>query len=281
MLSSRAVALWAALVAVASLSTLVVIVSVQDVDTLSTVALTLAVLAFVVQIVIFIFQSIENIRTAGQSRELHGQMMALVSKLDERAHGTQVSIEKINVRLLEAVLGKAAKEGLAIESPELARRVVSGLDSGSSAVGMSDGPERDDSNPYPPALPPDRARRIHNELNRPLTPDESSRVAATLDGLDSQDVWWLYTLADDLASSTDEGSPFGPGLGSHLGSDALRERGLTTQIPGWQMETLSDLGQLVGRLFVAGLADDVTEREKLDHFVAQALEQEAQSSRAT
>jgi hypothetical protein len=270
--SLNGVALSAVILAIASLATLTIIVTVKNVDLLSTVALVLAILAFVVQIIVFIFQSADVTRQTQQSRELHAEMLGLVSQLEERAKGTQQTVDRMNTRLLEAVIGKARNEGISPDSPDFAERVAIGL---VSAPPTPSEPSRDRANAaaarrrsraasvallgeaeYPPPLPREHALDIHLEMDRPLDQNEVAIAEDLLKGLKWHQLSAIRNFANDLRTSSRAGSAFGPGLKTSF-ADELIQRGILVNIPGWPLQTLTENGRVAGRLFSAGFVDGV------------------------
>ena len=177
----RTLALTSLIVALAFGATLVIIVSVKDVDTLSTVALTLAVLAFVVQIIVFVIQIAASNEQLRKSQELHSQMMSTLAQLQERTQGTQQSVERMNTRLLDAALGKAAGEGLTIGSPEYTEQVVRSLES--SETRSRTGGDATSVMQYPPPLALDLASRVSAEMRSWPSADEVPEIEKVLGSL--------------------------------------------------------------------------------------------------
>ena len=271
----KGLALGALIGALACLATLVIVVSVKGIDALSTVALALAILAFVVQIIVYIVQSAEVARQSVQSRELHAQLIALVSQLDERAQGTQQSVERISTRLLEAIIGKATGEGLDISSPEFARRVASGMAGGQSdqtpsITGQVSHPRvelrgsGEDGLEYPPPLDPSEAAAIQAEMRTPISAAEVEDVREAIADYDDSELWDLLRFSRDLITTTKPGASLGPGL--TIGELHRVERdGLIEKLPGWKLYTLSPAGRKIGRIITAGLQvpDDAPDLEEL------------------
>lgn len=107
-------ALGAGIVAVASLSSLVVIAAIDDVDVLSTVALSLAILAFVVQIMIFLAQTWAAAQQRAQNEELNAETRVVLSKVEESVRGTQAAITDQFDRVLGVALQRTAAETQAV-----------------------------------------------------------------------------------------------------------------------------------------------------------------------
>ena len=124
----KAVAVGSILLTLTSLVLLVIIVSIKDVDLLSTVALGLAILAFVVQLIVYIVQTAAANQQLLQSQQLHGATLRILAEIEEKSAGTQATVRTISERLLAHVLGKAIPEasaqGLTVESHEFSTRVA-------------------------------------------------------------------------------------------------------------------------------------------------------------
>lgn len=257
-LSAKSVAVGSFMVTLASLATLVTVVSVKNVDTLSTVALVLAVLAFVVQLIVFVVQSAAADAQHRNAQELHAAMMATLSQIQERTHGTQASVERINSRLLDAALGKASSEGFELGTPEYAEvvaRTLSTANASSVNRDPSTGPDSDEprrtpirSN-YPPPMAKEEAEPLHQEMTTWPSPAEMPAILKDLSSLSNHAQQVLLRLADDLARCTRPGSPIGPG--AHSLSKELRDEGLVRKIPGWKLDILTEEGRRIGRVLSA------------------------------
>src|SRR3954453_17690589 len=88
----RATAVAAVSVALACLGSLVVVGSIKDVDTLSTVALALAVIAFVAQLIVFVVQTAAANSQMLQSHELFATLQRLLGEMGERTRGTEATV---------------------------------------------------------------------------------------------------------------------------------------------------------------------------------------------
>jgi hypothetical protein len=112
--------------ALACLGALVVVASVKDVDTLSTVALALAILAFVIQILIYIAQAWASNEQVRDSQRINAETRGLLAELSTHArdtnevlrdHYTKI-IDKVFLRADETVRDLGAAEGGGAESSE-------------------------------------------------------------------------------------------------------------------------------------------------------------------
>lgn len=253
--SLRSLSFASLFVALASLVTLAVVVTVKDVDALSTLALALAVLAFVVQLIVYIVQAADASKQMAQSQELHAQMMSMLSQLQERTQGTQKSVDRMNTRLLEALIGKAASEGLPVGSSEFAQVVARGVsrpDRRATGDLSSPSPAGNDDIEvaWPGPLASEEAAALHAEMS--TWPPESAQAEVTriMESLSDLALADLHSLADDLYQNTRPGSSLGPGL-TMFASDQLVRDGLAEKVPGWDVYTLTPNGRMVGRLLTA------------------------------
>lgn len=83
-----------------------IILSISDVDFLSTLALSLAVIAFIVQIMVFIFQASASTMQLARSEELHGSTMRALTAIEEKAEGTRQTVTTMSDQMLAAMLSK-------------------------------------------------------------------------------------------------------------------------------------------------------------------------------
>lgn len=243
--------------ALACLASLVIAVSVKRVDALSTVALGLAILAFIAQIIVYIVQASQVSEQARQTSALHSQMMSVLAQLQERTQGTQKSMDKMNGRLLEAVLGKSSDVSIAGDSSRVAARLIETVSTSEGALGQGRGEvlgqlaEGVVGEDYPSALDRAEAAAIHAEMLKPLSHDEVSMVEDIFQDLKPADHLRLARISRDVLQFTRPNSVFGPGV-SYV-SDALLEKGFVEKIPGWKLYTLTQKGRAPARLFSAGL----------------------------
>lgn len=107
----RGLAVASAAVALTCLAALVVVASIKDVDTLSTVALSLAVIAFVAQLIVFVVQTGATSQQMLQSRELHAELLRLLGEMGERTKGTEAAVTRMDEKLLEVAIEKTFGPG--------------------------------------------------------------------------------------------------------------------------------------------------------------------------
>lgn len=256
-ISYRAMAVGATIIALASLGTVVVIASINDVDTLSTVALALAIIAFVAQLIVFVVQSASASSQLTQSQELFGNIRALLVEVSERAEGTRTTVTSINERLLEAALGKAISEkgdrpsGLNVR--DVAREVAAAL-----TLAEEQATGTDDSEGFLPRRPsPEDQRIIQSFLTFP-DPAEAAASLEVLQSLDGFTLRRLITFAEDEVRSRSPGSSLDPGLSGDIDpDDPLFVNGLIIEAPesrslaGRPIRVLSQRGREAARLLTA------------------------------
>jgi hypothetical protein len=233
-------------IALACLVVLVVVASINDVDTLSTVALALAIIAFVAQLIVFVVQTSAANQQMLQSRELHSELVRLLGLMGERARGTEAAVSTINERLLEAALGKAlGTTGTGGEDAKsIAREVAAMLNVPADTIVA---PAPSERSPSPGAVTDIEA---HDAAARRLRsfPQDPEAALRVLTALDSNAREGLRRFAQD--ELTHAGTPLGVGRGSEMpGFDQLLADGLVEAIsPGRSIYALSDDGRDVARL---------------------------------
>lgn len=244
------VSIAALLIALAALTTLVVVVAVQDADLLSVVALALAVIAFSAQLIIYVVQTADSATSARRALELHTELSALLSELRERTGNTQRSVDSINSRLLEAVIGKTESTAEASSPQEFAERVAETYASASRATHSAPGVTESDSDfpRFPEPLPEQIARPIHEYMSAWPSADETDDVEAALRAMSPLQLESLQGLAGDLWRSTRSGASLGPGLPAGA---KFPDPSITEKVRGWKLQTLSPRGRQIGRVFTA------------------------------
>jgi hypothetical protein len=241
-------------IALVALTGLVIVVSVKDVDTLSTVALVLAVLAFIVQILVFVVQAYTANAQMLQAQALHGQMTTTLGQIKQRAEGTQNVVDTINDQLLSAALGKARAETgpTDIASPEFAariREIVGDAEEATSRRG-----DAVDLDEYPPARPDPSVFAMLSSWP-PL--DDAAEVMKVFEGLGEAPRGTLGSYASDELVAHAPSSMLGPGLFVPEPSPSLIQAGLIAEADpprtrgDRRLYQLTDLGRRVGRLMTA------------------------------
>lgn len=264
-----ALAIAALLVAIAALTTLVIIVAIKQVDLLSVVALALAVIAFSAQLVIYVVQSADSAAGARRTLELHSELSGLLAELRERTGRTQQSVDSINSRLITAMIEKV---GAVKGSPEfvagLAERATEMYSAasreprGARRVGAARRVLTTSDLVLPALMPSTEARRIHEELDAWPELDEIPEIEAALEELDERPRDSLARLARDLHLSTEPDSAIGPGL--WLSDPVLVEKRLIYRMKNTpNLYTLTDEGIRLGRAFTAPLGEAPEEAARL------------------
>ena len=246
------VSIAAVLVSVAALTTLVIVVAIRDADLLSVVALALAIVAFSAQLIIYIVQAAESASAARRSLELHVELSGLLSELRERTGSTQRSVDTINSRLLEAVIGKTPPRSEGEAPEDFAERVAetyAAVSRSSAAPPARSVSPSSRSITFPDALPGPEAERIRDFMQTWPEQADVELISDTLASLDHIQLSTLWSFTSDLLRSARGGATLGPGLSA--GSPKLISLGLIEKIPGWKLYTLSEKGMRVGRLFTA------------------------------
>lgn len=219
----------------AVLATLVVVVSIKDIDALSTVALALAVIAFVAQLIVFVVQTSAANAQMLQTQELYGSMQGVLAELSEKAAGTQSVVSTMNERVIEALMGKRIAERGGSDRPD-ADNVTALAQDVSSALASS---------------APQYLRRhvkpgdAETEARLRTFPSEAEAVASMdkLSQLDPLDAARLQNFANDMASNLRDDSFYDPGL-IVSAPDSLLADGLVSEIPGSEQTVGHALGTL-------------------------------------
>jgi hypothetical protein len=220
-ISWRSVGIGATLVAVAAITSLVILASVKDVDALSAIALAMAIFAFVVQLLVFIAQT-------WTTSQINSDTRSLLEELRTRSAGTEQllsgQVDKLTDHLMRGPSAAAAKKGDHSVSREAVRRDVEELITASQAFG-ADG--------FPPSFePPELAASDSEAIDRLKTlpsKDEAAGLVARLNDLHPAAAAKLLRFAQDrrdsLPSGVFEGLPIDD---AHSGPavEELLERGL-------------------------------------------------------
>ena len=126
--SWRSIAIASIVVAVASLSTLTIVVTSQRVDLLTTVALTLAVIAFVAQLMIFIAQGAADATQGRENRSVLTETREALTEIKTTAKGSEDLLRHNFTRVLTHILGEdlqgSGEEGPSETIDETVERAV-------------------------------------------------------------------------------------------------------------------------------------------------------------
>jgi hypothetical protein len=260
--SFKAVAIAATVFGFSCLVVLVISTTIDNADSLATVALALAILAFTMQLIVFVAEEAAGREQSRRNEELHGLMRGVLAEIREKASGTQADVRMINEKLLESFLAKSLSDAKAapggINYEQLAGEV--------SAVLQLEQPAFQDAAtrqapaptlPYPPRRPTPDDAQILAQLETYPRPDEVGQTLKILQSLASKSRRRLCQFGEDELRSRTPGSPYDPGL-SDLYTEELTERGLiepvdgyVTSVDGSPIMHLTDLGRETARLLTA------------------------------
>ncbi|HVF06107.1 MAG TPA: hypothetical protein VNA20_14795 [Frankiaceae bacterium] len=235
--------------------TLIVVVSVKDIDTLATVALALALISFTAQLLVFVVQTRSANEQELRSQNLYAELLGLLAQIRERTEGTQTTITAMNSQLLEHVLGKARSEteaaGVQPDQPDYSRRVAENAVRLWPRVTTA---TNELELPFPPHTPQSDDLAVATELSTfPSDTDEVDSALKTLEQLSSTDLRSLARLAKDEVSSRRPGATYAPGLLTVYSKD-LETRGLIKRSPyasADEVWILTPAGRQLARLLAA------------------------------
>lgn len=237
-----------AVVAVAALAALVVVAAIQRSDELATVALCLAIVAFIVQVMVFVFQQSTAHEQSMRAEFIFGETKRVLAQVQERTQGTQAAVTRLDERMLDALIAKAAREsGEVVTTDRLtheAQRAVEPLVAPSEGVS---------TNRWPGPLPQDEARKLFEEMSTyPSTEAERREAVDALKRLNRYALATVWLSAEDLVASTAPDSPVGPGLKAANIKEIPDEWFQRFVGPdGRQLEVLSPEGRRIARVLTA------------------------------
>ncbi|MEV6901577.1 hypothetical protein [Amycolatopsis sp. NPDC051372] len=113
----KTIGLVGALAGVGCLGVLITVVSIKDIDTLSTVALVLAILAFAIQIMIFVAQTAAATEQSKSTLEINSETKSILSELRARTQATNETLNGQFNKLLDKMLDVTRESESAAESP--------------------------------------------------------------------------------------------------------------------------------------------------------------------
>jgi hypothetical protein len=238
------------MLAIASLAALAIIAGVNDVDTLSTIALALAIVAFGVQILVFLAQTwIANQQTA-QTQALNASTAALLTKVEVSVEGTR----QVLTSQFDRVLRHALRGGVPAKGENGEGDTEAALHRDHLAALRSLSPDYEEPSPSP------EDTRIIELLRSYPSEDEGKNLVSVVNSLPALVASQLQRYGEAEVDSRRVGSP--PGLwlrpsGAPL-SDALVERGFLEIVDqpdpsgrGRRFARLTDDGRQAARLFTA------------------------------
>jgi len=115
--SWRLIAGGSAIIAIATITALIIVSAVRKVDTISVVALSLAIVAFMTQIMVFITQTWSTSRLNAETR-------GFLAELRTRSLGTEAMLNRQVDKLTDDLMGRAATARKQASSPAEARELV-------------------------------------------------------------------------------------------------------------------------------------------------------------
>jgi hypothetical protein len=155
-----------------------VVASIKKAETLSTVALALAVVTFVAQLIVFVVQAGAANRQMLQSRALHDEQLRLLGEMGERARGTDLTVTRIDERLLEVALGKTLgeRDKTGVDAKSIAMEVAGLMNAAAPASPVG---EADSIEPRVQILDP----VLHQQAQERFAQFPGGELVATLDAL--------------------------------------------------------------------------------------------------
>lgn len=255
------------IIAIASLGTLVVVVAIEDIDVLSTVALALAVLAFAAQIIISLAQAQTSAHQISQTERVNTKTRGLLSQISAQGDAMLAIQSQQFDRVLGAALGGDAIERAVREvTPETAENEKEGVGADQSpaldAAVLAQAIRNELSATLVRSAPPSyskgssgRYRWFVDEMTTYPEETEAKEVLKTASDLSAWQVASLLRRTERYIRKARNGhKPVGhvenlEDLGPN--SKALRERGLTVYEPsveGGFEARLTKEGRLVARL---------------------------------
>lgn len=274
---ASAVVVGCGVVTTAALASTAVVATVNEADTLSTVALSLAVTAFLVQIVVYVAQAGAAEAQRIHAEQLNAQTSTLLAEVKATATSTQQLVQEQFRELLRAFLDGAARtaeEAKILDPERLEQRLLQNVRSQilpeAERAAAADRP-RETREPSSAARRRAVARRAQQqqqqqqlvtdprvEILRTMPDEESGRqLLERLRKLPAAAQARLGKLAQDLIQSAEtdvyEGLAFRPYSDQHLLADALATRRRTRDSDGELLDlaTLSDEGVEIARLLTA------------------------------
>jgi hypothetical protein len=217
-----------ALLGIGSLGALVVVATVNDADTLSTVALALAVLAFVIQILVFVVQTWVGVQQSQQNQAVNADTRALLSELQTRTQDTNAVMQGQYDKLLDRVLLVSKETFAEGKDPDTAsvERLVDDvrlaiIQAREEAIAPQPGSAYSSSWSAPELRTPGLriGRRVNPRPSTPLSEWPSRELTRTLASggladLPANEISTLNTFAQDYQRSMEKDIPVGlPAIG--------------------------------------------------------------------
>jgi hypothetical protein len=260
----RTLAIGLAILSVGSLTTLVVIVSVQDVDVLSAIALALAVIAFAAQIIVSLGQSFATNKQLATSEAVNSETRSLLGRITIQSDSLLSNQTQQFDRVLNAALGNdAVREAVAaVTGGDDDGDISSGLDTEALTQALRIGAERNLGVPLASDLP---HQDFVNEMSGFPTQAEAQEAIAVFKTLTTMEaVLLVRRAAKDIQRAEFGFEPKGYSASGHgKATDGLIAKGLVV----YRAEAdargairdyrrLTPLGRTLARLLNVGEASD-------------------------
>ncbi|HEX9966445.1 MAG TPA: hypothetical protein VGB06_00715 [Solirubrobacterales bacterium] len=230
------------------------VISIEDADLLSTVALALAVLAFSAQLVVFVGQERSASEQARRNEELHGRMQGVLAEIREKAAGTQADVKTISEKMLEAILAKYLPD--AAEGQLNPQRLAAEISSAVSQVQRDDESQFAQDTLFPPRRPTPNDQRYREVLRSFPNEEEVGDAMTILTSLPQRDRIMLKRFGEDEILALRPDSPYDPSWVDL--TQSLTAEGLVAPYPpeyqalgGLRVSRLTDKGRSVARLLTA------------------------------
>jgi len=235
----RTVALVSGLIAVAAITTAIVVVALRDADALSAVALALAVIAFIVQIILFLFQQTAASNNEARLNDLQSDLTASLQELTSRSATTHESVSEVRRALWDYVFASQQQAGEAPSRP---------------AETESPGHSATNGGVKPSSRPP--AKQGDTSMLEVPPPD---RARAALDAFKTLGIGTTYSIHNLARARLREGEDSTMRTINPISAPELTKHGLLRRIrdrSGKAVFKLTPRGADVGRLFLADVTDD-------------------------
>ena len=219
-------ALGTTVVALAMVAVTSVVSARTGAEALSVLALALAVIAFVVQLIVFIVEAAAASAQERRAERVHAATMTLLAQIQEKAEGTHQTVDRMNERVIEALVVKAQAEssqgggGSGDFSENMATQLIEYFKSLPAA---------------PTSLAPVDVRvpdasRLDAEMTTLPSGKEFTDAVALLREMRPIELSTLEMLGRDQLRSGGAGSPVKPGLRVINSPGELHEKGLVKRV---------------------------------------------------
>jgi hypothetical protein len=253
----KGLAISMAILALACLTSLIIVVAVRKENLLATIALSLAIVTFVVQIIVYVVQASVASEQLMQSQTLFGTIQGLLVKVDEKASGTQAAVTTMSDKMLATLLSPREKEASEFETAErdaiqttprpFQTTPEQRASETSTSAEAATRETRSTASPATNELSPEQAALVERARERitELSPDITPRYPQKTDEDRARDLTILARLtsfpeqpeARELADEIASLSPDELGLLQRMATDELRYRDpARTLLPALQLD---------------------------------------------